>query len=375
MGKIRPCCYSTSEQPIAEYQGESVEQIFNLSEHKRFRADLMNGVSREDHCWRCYHEEELTGHSQRTRTNLRYQDVTPALLERTADDGYLDDPRILFWDVRFSNLCNFRCRTCGPEYSSALHDEAVHHGLIPRKTVNTFEVEKLDMFLSQVKHVRQVYFAGGEPLLMEAHYKILEAMLAEGRAHIPIYYNTNMSILKHKNWDVVEMWKKFSNLIVAPSIDEVGERAEYLRKGTRWKVMVENVARVRRECPHIDLRPSITVSALNVLRLPEILRELWKLEIVKPKALFHLNYVDTPEFFHLAVAPLKKRLQVRDQLEKMRSEMVASPFRENLIQKFDDLLKILAQPDRPLGAEALKHLQIFDRIRGEAVSRTPALVP
>ena len=53
--------------------------------------------------------------------------------------------------------------------------------------------------------VEEIYFAGGEPLLMEEHYRILNRLVDDGRTEeVTLKYNTNFSTMAYKKTNVLD---------------------------------------------------------------------------------------------------------------------------------------------------------------------------
>jgi hypothetical protein len=77
--------------------------------------------------------------------------------------------------------------------------------------------------------------------------------------------------LKYKSVDLVERWSHFKSVEIAASIDMIGEQAELHRYGTDWKKISKNLHTVRFDIPNVSLRPQITVTALSIGYLPELL--------------------------------------------------------------------------------------------------------
>ena len=87
--------------------------------------------------------------------------------------------------------------------------------------------------------VQEIYFAGGEPLVMEEHYRILNRLVEMNRAHeVTIKYNTNFTNLQYKKTNVLDLWLLFKKVEVGASLDAYGERAEYIRSGCNWDDIV-----------------------------------------------------------------------------------------------------------------------------------------
>ena len=266
-GLVRPCC--TQEIVFGDSNTASIKDIWNSPETIKFRKNLLAGIKQEG-CKFCYLQEKHTGGSLRTGLNFKYgnlvsENTTPEMI-------------IKYLDIRSSNLCNMACIMCGSDYSSLWYDDEVKLNKNPTsgKFINiTKETENniIDSILSD--EIDLVYFAGGEPLITPYHYVLLEKLISMGISkNVNLRYNTNLSTLKYKSVDLVERWSHFKSVEIAASIDMIGERAELQRYGTDWKKISENLHTVRFDIPSVSLRPQITITALSVGYLPELLTYL-----------------------------------------------------------------------------------------------------
>ena len=84
---------------------------------------------------------------------------------------------------------------------------------------------KLTFLEDQIKHVERIYFAGGEPMMMDDHWYILELLKKHKRFDVRIMYNTNMARLDWKGKNVIDYWKLWEpgKIEIWPSLDEYGE--------------------------------------------------------------------------------------------------------------------------------------------------------
>jgi sulfatase maturation enzyme AslB (radical SAM superfamily) len=362
--QILPCCYTTNFKPFGKFSKQSAGEVLNLPMFKDFRRDLAVGKSRPDICSRCYQEEKYSGASHRTRMNEHFVERIPGILKDMDADGHLREPKMLFWDVRFSNLCNFKCRVCGPGYSSAWATELTNNG-IPSKlpAAEQLEETKFSMLLEHIPFVEEIYFAGGEPLMTDSHYLLLEALIERKRTNVKLIYNSNASIFKFKKWNVLEMWRKFPSVVFGPSLDEVGERAEYIRKGTEWPEIVANIQHLKKTLPHVEIVPTFTVSVFNVLRVRQVLEEFWRLNLVQPKTRFLLNLVETPGHFNLQVLPKELRSLELEKLRAWRHELWSAE--KLLLPQLDVLEGAMGGPASGFQAAFFENVQMMDRIRNE----------
>ncbi|SVC01003.1 uncharacterized protein METZ01_LOCUS253857, partial [marine metagenome] len=213
---------------------------------------------------------------------------------------------IVYWDVRFSNLCNFRCRTCGPLFSSNWYqDYQSLHGSKPLhpKVIHCSDDKN---FYNEAKrhipYVEQIYFAGGEPLMMVEHWKIIEELIKQERFDVKLIYNTNFSELKFKQHNVLDMWKLFDSVSIGASLDGMGDRAEYIRKETVWGEILDNRYQMLRICPNVDFYISCTLSILNSLHVVDFHRDWIDKGLIQAQD-FNINILMNPPHYRIDNLP------------------------------------------------------------------------
>jgi hypothetical protein len=151
-------------------------------------------------------------------------------------------------------------------------------------------------------YVEQIYFAGGEPLLMEEHYNILEELVQRGRTDVRLIYNTNFTHTDLKGRSVFEYWRQFRSVAVGASLDAMGARAEYIRKGTDWSQVEQNRRDMLRICPEVDFYISPTLSILNALHLPQFHRSWVEQGLIRAQDL-NVNILQDPAHYRIDIAP------------------------------------------------------------------------
>ena len=197
-GITYPCCLTTNDYVLGNTNSSSFIELWNSSRMKELRQNIIAGKPTTG-CSRCY-EHEIQGYkSLRQNMNKDFQHLF-SRTKLTKEDGTVDNIYMAYMDIRFSNICNFKCRTCGPELSSFWVDDAISLGRCPQDQLKLLKIKNtLDELWQDMEEwidtVERIYFAGGEPLIMDEHYKILEYLINIGKTNIIIYYNTNFSNL------------------------------------------------------------------------------------------------------------------------------------------------------------------------------------
>ena len=138
-------------------------------------------------------------------------------------------------DVRWTNLCNFACVYCGPEFSSKWANELNVQIKTPvQQQLDNFK----DYIFKHAKNLKHVYLAGGEPLLMKENLELLKELNPEVNLRI----NTNLSKVDTGVFDAV---CQFKNVHWTVSVETVEKEFEYIRFGGQWQDFLDNLNIIR----------------------------------------------------------------------------------------------------------------------------------
>jgi radical SAM protein with 4Fe4S-binding SPASM domain len=306
-GDVYPCCHSMNISPVGSVKTHTLEQVWNDAPQRQLRQNMLNETPSAA-CRRCYEQESSGFFSGRKSANKHFGHYIHKI-DSTLENGTQPEFEMTYWDIRFSNLCNLSCRSCGHIFSSSWYqDQAKLAG--PKwkeqnKVLNYAGRTETDMWEQLKPHlefVEQVYFAGGEPILMEEHYNILEELIRLGRTDVRLIYNTNFTHTDLKGRSVFEYWKQFDSVAVGASLDGQGRYGEYIRKGTKWATVEQNRRDMMTICPKVDFYVSATLSILNVAHLPAFHRSWVDQGLIGPQD-FNVNILQDPVHYRIDIAP------------------------------------------------------------------------
>jgi MoaA/NifB/PqqE/SkfB family radical SAM enzyme len=311
-GNVKPCCIApTISENVGKVSDSTIEEIFNSDKMKQLRLDMINGVSRPDFCNSCYRNEKAGFETYRKSMNEAFSDSVEPLLNSIQEDGYLE-PKLKYLDTRYSNLCNLKCRTCGDKYSTTWSKEHADMGLTDYKELKAYKGN--DPLENQYVNVERVYFAGGEPLIMPEHYETLRKIIETGRAsEVELAYNTNMTKLNYNKQYLPDLWKQFKLVQLGLSIDNVGERANYIRHGNvKWNKIEQNIKTLR-EYSNIDFTLSPTISMMSAYTVTDMHRYLVENNIIRNIDQIRFNLLHEPSYYSVKILPdsIKKEIQAK----------------------------------------------------------------
>jgi organic radical activating enzyme len=281
---------------------------------------------------------------------------------------------MIYWDIRFSNLCNLRCRSCGHIFSSNWYDDQVklagEDWAKHNKRINFAGRDEDDIWQQLEPHVdelEQVYFAGGEPLIMEEHYRLLHELIRRKKTNVRLIYNTNFSELTYKKTNVLELWREFDSVSVGASLDAMGPRAEYIRKGTKWKQVEDNRRKMLEMCPRVDFYVSATLSMMNALHLPEFHRSWVDAGLIKPQD-FNINILQDPAHYRIDVFPFQYKVDVQEAYLDHISWLEPKDHLKRATTGFRSAIHFMMETDRSaLLPKFWQKTDQLDAIRGENI--------
>ena len=315
-GRAYPCCFALDKYPVGDLNKNSMQEVFNGKHMNEIRQNMLaNKPSKQ--CTKCYDQEKSGFFSLRLSSNKHFGHNID-MVNTTQPDGTADFV-IKYWDIRFSNLCNLACRSCGTWFSSNWYEDhkkltgsPPNHAKIMRVGRSSDDI--WEQMLEQFEHVEQFYFAGGEPIIMEEHYRILKELDKRKMYHVRLIYNTNFTRTKFKDIDVFELWNKFDSVSIGASLDAEGSRAEMMRKGTVWKDVVENRKRMLQVCPQVDFYISSTVGLINALHIPDFHRNWVDQGLLKPQD-FNFNLLQFPFWQRIDLASAEYKQKIKEKYE------------------------------------------------------------
>ena len=287
-GMAQACCISNIN--YGNLNEQSIDDIWNGNAIENIRQKFKTGTPHK-RCGACISREKAGHPSLRTETNLKYGSRVPE---------NFDSP--IYWDIRFSNVCNFKCRTCWHGNSSKWFEDSLilKNNASDKAIIKAFTNEEVffNAWSKNINQYKELYFAGGEPLVTEEHYKMLLLLIENGRTDIQLKYNTNLSVLDFKKYDLLELWKRFENLTIDISIDHIKEKGEYIRKGLDWQLFLKNFKRIKKDLPQAKIKITPTVSSFNILYIGSI-HQFFVDENLTLIDEIELNILDRPNFYNI----------------------------------------------------------------------------
>lgn len=338
-GKVMPCCYYShhTSHKLGNWNEQKVVEIFNSDKWNKLRKDFLDG-KKPTACHRCWNEEDAGGISMRKRFNERYRDFPDHtgqdgydkykdIVKYTNEDGSVGDIKISTIDLIFNNLCNMKCRTCGSGLSTGWIPDDIKLGraeykpatLLTNETVTHMKDDLIDL-VNMTDSYTEIHFSGGEPMMQEDHYTFLQTLIDLDKTKVKIRYNTNLTTYTLKDYNAFEMLKQFKNVFIVGSIDAVGKKGEYIRKGFDWEEGLKWLETCKSYLPHADYGISAVYSLLNSGEAVDLHRHMCENEVFKkPNGKnfgFYLNTLHDPIWLRTTILPEEYKKEITEKIEK-----------------------------------------------------------
>lgn len=369
---------------------------------RSIRLKMLNGEI-PDSCIKCFKEEESGYQSKRnweTAFWSRHINISE-LVKQTREDGTIP-PKLYYLDLRLGNKCNLKCIMCSPHDSSMwVPDWRIIYPKIKNKSLKEvfgWKDEGLthggsyswykdnpqfwDQLYEQIPHMKQLYFAGGEATIIEAHYTFLEEVVKRGYApNIIVRYNSNGLVVPDR---LLELWDNFKYIRFNFSLDSFGEMNDYIRWPPNWDRAVANLHKLDNTGDNIHVALACAIQVLNIYYLPELIK--WKLNQNFKKinvmplgaGLVNTHLVYLPVFLNVKILPEWFKIKIRDKYEefyKWLSEyhnndekFLSDPYG---IERLKGLIKFLFSEDwSQRMPEFREYINLVDEVRGSNFRET-----
>ena len=332
-GDYKICCLANSDfdygraftkhAKVMNVMTHSIQDALNSETHKHHRLQLKQNIQPK-RCQACYDGERANGGSKRQRiTNDNAINIPEYVTIDTADDYTAIDgsvtSKVVSLDIRFGNLCNYKCIMCNPEFSSLWEDDwqKIKHkndkNQVKRIDIKTENWWETNIWWNQFDEIapdlRHIYFTGGEPLLVPEMQKCLDKLINGGYAKdIILRYDTNLSVINDK---VIDKWKHFKDIDLCISVDEIDDRYNLIRNPGNFNKFINNIKKIKDR----GIKISYLSSCIGIATIYTMPRIIALAESLGCKSYF--RFLLGPEWLNIRNLPKSAKLEIISNLAKL----------------------------------------------------------
>lgn len=247
--------YIDTASGTGRYIPVTLEEHWNSEHMRSVRRRMMTGEVLPE-CEVC-NNQLLNTDVYRSYFNRMFDHKFSEIWTTTDEDGYTT-MKPVSWDYRFSNLCNFKCRTCGDMLSSSWESEQRQHDMINwsdsknnwmkpevRQQISQFQDTQIEQEFAQAveeHRVEEVYWVGGEPLMYEQHWRYMRRIVELGDGpRVYARYNTNLSRIEYNGTHLFrDILSHVRDWQICASLDGTSSNGEYIRTGLNYGKWLQN---------------------------------------------------------------------------------------------------------------------------------------
>lgn len=327
----------------ANFGKDTLLDAFNNEYMRSVRKTMLEGKIPAS-CTKCFEEEHNGVVSKRlwemyewNKDGLDFNE----LIANTAQDGSVP-PVIRYLDLRLGHTCQLKCVMCSPHDSSRWlqdHEKVVTLTKSPivlrqiewnAAEFDNYWYEKPELWeeiFEQIPNITQLYFAGGEPLMIKEHRRFLDEIIKRGYAkNISLRYNSNGVLV---NEDIISVWAEFKQVRLAFSIDALEDRNHYIRYPVKWEDTLTALTLLDNSPDNIHCAIACAVQALNIKHIVDFAK--WKIQQGFKKinkfrldeyetggGIINLHLLYIPTFLSARILPKKDKEEVRKQFAEFK---------------------------------------------------------
>lgn len=311
-GRLLPCClYVDNNTEFPNLNDTPLEDALNHPRMIKLRQEFLEGKDPAG-CFRCKAQSKIAPNTYRVKMNNFGKEANHEL----KSDGTLalSDFNPTFLDIRFGNLCNLKCRTCSPTFSSSI---AVEHNKISgtnNQILFSLNNNTIDTIFSKLDSVKHIYLAGGEPLIEENNYVLLNKLI-ERNLKPSLLYNTNLTNIKFKDKNLTDLWQHFPDVEMTVSLDGYGSVNNYIRFGSDYEHIIQNINTIKEQNPHVKFNINAVASIMSMRSIPDLFKDLVSRDICIP-AMAGFSICHHPEEFDPTVLPIDSKKEIAELFEE-----------------------------------------------------------
>jgi organic radical activating enzyme len=329
--------------------------LHNTKQKKEERNLMLKG-ERPSGCEYCWDIEDL-GKSYISDRMIKSTDRNWSLpyLGKIKDNRVNQDINPSYLEVAFESTCNLKCAYCSPDISTSWYQEVKKYGpyptrfnqgdlewiekngRLPIKDSNKNEyIEAFWKWWPELYSGLKVFrITGGEPLLSDSTWKVLELINLNPKSDLTLSINTNLSVAKSRIDKLIEYTNTISEKIekfeIHTSCEAVASKAEYIRYGLDYKIFIGNVEKVLKNTNEsVKVNMMITFNVLSSGSLIDFLEEIkrmrsiYKRNMGYDKLVFMISILRWPSHLSIKVMPKIMRAKlVRDIKEYTQKNMIS----------------------------------------------------
>jgi organic radical activating enzyme len=335
IGKNHSCHHPYPHQiPLHELK-ENPAALHNSSYKKTVRKEMLEGQRPEEcnYCWKI----EDSGQPNSDRVLMSKKKDVVVFYKKIKNSSYQDNWNPTYLEVSFSNICNFACAYCGPQYSSKWlgeinargpYTDSGNYNFADKKIIldhsNNPYIDAFWEYLPTIyKNLRILRITGGEPTLSKHTDKLLDFISKNPNKKMSLVINSNLGISRPLLEEFVGKLQSVRNNLKKIEISTSGEshstKAEYVRDGVDYYQWLDNCRYVLDTIPNLRLNLMCTYNIFSITSFTLFLKDIRDIKENYKNVTVSVSCLRDPHFMSIANAPREWESYLNESLEFIKS--------------------------------------------------------
>jgi MoaA/NifB/PqqE/SkfB family radical SAM enzyme len=240
----------------------SIDDYWNSRRLRDERLQKM-GNTPNPACGVCQHQDSIGSHSKRIKENLKSvvfydhnfdksfeQSPHRTIFEHSLHNDGATTTRPVSYHLSLGNECDLACVMCSPYSSFKLAQDYKALGWIKdARRLNWTDDPVIWQQMCNVllnTELVNLHIIGGEPTINKRFHQLIDTLVSAGHTNYSFSFTTNGM------HDLTELWPKlakFKRAEVSFSIETLSKTNDYIRYGSSFETLMNNIARARKDAP------------------------------------------------------------------------------------------------------------------------------
>ena len=399
-------CHLPIPHPIDQEAIKTDPSAIHNTEHKKKqRAKMLSGI-RPSECEYCWKIEDIGRENISDRvykSKIYNQKDIDAIAKQPPQHNVM--PRTL--EISFDRVCNFACSYCNAGYSTTwgkdIKTNGAYQNLVsdgagayhntgewaepygPLNEGNPYVEAFFRWWPELSKHLQELRITGGEPMMGNGLWRLLEQMLPQDLHNMRFAVNSNLGI-KPELLDKLITYTQQLDVMsfdLYTSCEAHGKQAEYIRDGLNYAQWRSNLVHFIKNAKFRSVTIMMTITSLSLFSIVEFMDDMAELKKKHGhnRPLLDLNILRWPSFMSPLVLPDEIKDYCRKRLEFWYSIHINNPlFGEGELAQVKRLIDYIETVDKPhrrttedkakLQADFKSFYQQYDQRRGKDLKST-----
>ena len=345
------------------------------TEHKKKQRKMMLEGERPNECEYCWKIEDIKRDNVSDRV-FKSQIYKIEDIKHISEQPWNQDVNLKTLEISFDRICNFACSYCNAGYSSAwAKDIRVNGAYQSFKTEgggayqhdgkwaepygkynvgNPYLKAFFDWWPELSQDLEELRFTGGEPVMSNNFWKLLDKIKKQSLPHLSLATNSNLG-MKHS---ILEKLVKYTHELDVKRFDlytsneAYGAHAEYIRDGLDYQQWRNNLIYFIENAKFRAVTIMMTITSISLFSITEFMDDMLELKARYGHHRPHidLNILRWPSFMSPINLPdhIKEHCHsaLKDWYEKNKDNPLLVSGEKAQIERLLDYIEVIKQAHR-----------------------------